>query len=519
MRRKPKEKNSDKREILAYSLMPFGTSTIYGVTSTALNLYFTDVLKLSLKRTSFIALISRVWDAINDPMMGMIVDRTNTKNGKCRPYILWMSWPLALATALLFFPANFGDTGNFIFAWLAYMLYYTVYTAVDIPFQGMTPLVFPEDKKRVKALSFGNIIGSTGSILPSVLFFTLAGMWGREQEKQGYFFAAVVFALMAGAAMFTSYFGIKEKVQLPPKKMNYIQGLRIVFTDKNLIILMVLILLNAAIGAGGMFLPYFAKWNCIDVIPVDRLSVWIQSTFNLSVSFTSEGLLTPLLQIGSGISYMLSMALIPAFLKRMDKKTLLVRASLLGAAANILVYIIGIWLVPYNTVAGVLLFTGMRFFSNFPIGIGTVLLIAMFSDATDDLEMRHGERLEGTVFSFKSLISKISGALLNALVLAVVNAFHYDADAMTAASNNLTQKLVITPTAPNFINGVNYTSLMNVIFFMLTAAAAVGLILQIIPLRFYHVDEKAQAEKLEQYREERQQLMQEELDRINQAGA
>ena len=87
-------KNKTAREIMAFSLLPFGISTIYGIMSTALNLYLTDVLGLSLAMTGIVLSATKVWDAINDPIMGMIVDKTHTKMGKCRPYIFWMSFPL-----------------------------------------------------------------------------------------------------------------------------------------------------------------------------------------------------------------------------------------------------------------------------------------------------------------------------------------------------------------------------------------------------------------------------------------
>lgn len=109
-------KDNTFREILAFSLIPFGTSTIYGIMATALNLYFTDVLGLSLAMTSIILSATRIWDAVNDPLMGMLVDKTHTKMGKCRPYILWMTLPVILATALLFAPVNFGQKGNFAYA-------------------------------------------------------------------------------------------------------------------------------------------------------------------------------------------------------------------------------------------------------------------------------------------------------------------------------------------------------------------------------------------------------------------
>lgn len=202
-------KDKTTKEILAFSLLPFGMSTIFSLLNTALNMYFTDVLGLSLTMTGIVLSATKVWDAINDPMMGMVVDKTHTKWGKCRPFVFWLSGPVVLVTALLFTPVNFGQKGNFIFAIIAYLLFYTVYTALDIPYQGSVPLVFPEDKVRVKAVSFSNILGSLGSVLPSILFFTIAGLWGREHQKEGYFFSALIFAILAGIPMFFSAFGFK----------------------------------------------------------------------------------------------------------------------------------------------------------------------------------------------------------------------------------------------------------------------------------------------------------------------
>ena len=481
-------KNKTTREIMAFSLLPFGMSTIYGIMSTALNLYLTDVLGLSLAMTGIVLSATKVWDAVNDPMMGMIVDKTHTKMGKCRPYI------------------------NFIYAIIAYLLYYTVYTALDIPYQGLTPLVFPEDKKRVKAISFSNIIGSLGSVLPSLLFFTVAGLWGRENQKAGYFGAALIFAALGGIPMFFSAFGFKEKVYIPPKKEKYIDGLKIVFKDKKFVCLTIAAFFSAIVNMGAMFLPYFAKWNCAGVIPIDDLCAWIQNTFGISIQLTSEGLLIPLLQIGSGLSYMLSMALVPVFLKKMDKKTLWIGVSVFGIIADILCFVIGVWIIPYNTAAGAVTYTIMRFFTNFPVGVMTVLLVAMFSDVVDDIEMRTGKRLEGTVFSFRSLVNQIAVAIFNVLLLDIVDKFGYNADTMTKITDNLTRPLIESTTQAAVYGGVNYTTLLNVIFFMLTAFGAIGLLLQSIPMLFYKFDEKAQAGKLKAFREEKQKREIEELN-------
>lgn len=132
--------------------------------------------------------------------------------------------------------------------------------------------------------------------------------------------------------------------------------------------------------------------------------------------------------------------------------------------------------------------------------------------SSDDIEIKTGKRLEGTVFSFRSLLNKIAIAVGNVLMLAVVDKFGYNADVMSKITNNLAKPLIESTTQASFVGGVNYTTLLNVIFFMLTAFGAVGLILQVIPMLFYQFDEKAQEGKLKAFREEKEKR---EIDELN----
>ena len=319
-------------------------------------------------------------------------------------------------------------------------------TSVDIPNQGLPSLIFPEEKQRVKAIAVSNILGSLGSILPSVLFFTIAGLWGRENEKQGYFLSAVIFAVMAGIPMFISAFGFKEKVKIPQEKIAFKEALKIVYKDKNFVCLVIAFIFAQTAFIGSIYLPYFTKWNCAGVIPVDELCLWIKNTFGISISLTSEGLLTPVIQIGSGIAFIVSTALVPPLLKKMDKKTLWIWVSVLGVAANIACYIIGVWIFPYNTVTGLIVYTVMRFFASFPNGMTTVLATAMFSDMIESFEVRTGKRLEGTVFSIRSLVNKAALSVFNWFVLSVISWFGYDAKVMMMLTDNLSKPLITSTT-------------------------------------------------------------------------
>ncbi|MEG1846257.1 MAG: MFS transporter, partial [Oscillospiraceae bacterium] len=174
-------KNATTREILMFSLLPFGLLTIINVIGNALNVYLADYLGIGMVGAGLVLSITKIWDAVNDPMMGLIVDKTRTKWGKCRPYLLWMVIPMMVGTVLLFAPVDFKNsstfaisqidmastfatignnfhiirtssdvnTGNFWYAVFAYLVFYTFYTAVDIPYQGLTPLAFPDSKTRV----------------------------------------------------------------------------------------------------------------------------------------------------------------------------------------------------------------------------------------------------------------------------------------------------------------------------------------------------------------------------------
>lgn len=534
-------KNATTKEILMFSLLPFGLLTIQNVIGNALNVYFTDILGLGMVATGLVLSATKIWDAINDPMMGMIVDKTRTRWGKCRPYLLWMAVPLMVATALLFAPVDFanspefqisqidlastlatlGDnfhvvrtaegvnTGNFWYAVAAYLLFYTAYTAVDIPYQGLNPLLFPKNNVRVKAISLSNIFGAIGTILPSILFFPIVGFFPGEPRK-GYFVAAIVFAVLAGIPILISFFGVKEKVYVEKEPIKYRKVLSIIFKDKNMRILLVVAFFTSITNLGAMFLMFFAKWNCYGIFDFNALNGWLAG-HGLGLTFNEEGLLFPVLSITSGISYMLSMALIPPLLKKMSKKQLFIWSSLIFAALDVLIFVICMYVFPLNSPdltqarIGFVVYAVLRFFTNFPVGISLVLLIAIFSDTVDMIEMRTGERLEGGVFSFRSLVNKFGVAGFNLIVMAIVNAFGYSS--MTKTLTGMKDAGTLT----REILWRDHTPVLNAIFAMLTILGAVGLVLQVLPMLRYKFDEVKAEKELAAYRVKRDAEIEAEL--------
>ena len=535
-------KNATYREILSFSLLPFGLLTIINVIGNALNVYLADYLGIGMVGAGLVLSITKIWDAVNDPMMGMIVDKTRTKWGKCRPYLIWMVIPMMVGTVLLFAPFDFVNsgtfaisqidlastlssigegfhivrtsenvsTGNFWYAVAAYLIFYTFYTAIDIPSQGLNPLVFPEEKTRVNAIAISNIVGSIGTILPSIVFFPI--VYAFDDKRKGFFVAAIVFAVLAGIPIFISFFGIKEKVYVKPHPIKYRHSLKLIFKNKNMKALIWTAFFAAITNLGAMFLMFFAKWNCYGIFDFPALNQKIMELTGHMGTMSEEGLLFPILSISSGISYMLSMAIVPPLLKKMDKKTLWIRMSLICAVANIIVFIICRYVFPYTspdlTTAriGFFVYCIGRFFTNFPVGMSVVLLTAIFSDTVDVIEMESGERLEGAVFSFRSLVNKIGIALFNLIVMAVVNAFGYSAMStqLTALkdSGQLTRDFMLQ----------NHMPVLNSIFFMLTILGSIGLVLQAIPMFKYKFDENEYDEKIRAFRKKKDEELEAEYE-------
>ena len=530
-------RDSSVKEILAFSMLPLGMFFINSTVYTVFNVYMTDVLKLSMTLASFVILGTKLWDAVNDPLMGILVERTRTKWGKCRPYLIWMTPLLVVSTAFLFFPIRFsesmnmfkngefiGNAGNFVFALVMYMLFITAYTGVEIPFNSMTPLVFPQKDKRVSAVSWSQTIGSLGTILPTAFIWLSIGMLSngkKDTTDLGYFWSALIFAVAGAAFIIISFFGIREKVYIPPKKLSNRKSFRIIFSDSRMRVLLLCAFFTGIINIGSIFLPYFANWNCIGILPMERINLFLESLLGKNPQLTAVSILPTLLSVMSGIAYMLSMMLVPPLLKKMSKKTLWIVQSLAGGIMSLATYFIGVYLLPYNTLSGFIVYAVMRFFTNFPVGMSLVLNVAMFADITDDLEIKTGERLEATAYSMKGLLYKISVAAFNVVVLRVIDVFGYNAERMTAHSGNFTVPLIESTTVSKVVQSVSaagdsisidYTLLLNTIFFMLTAFGAIGMFIQAIPMFFYKFDEDEMEKKLTEYRKQRDEKAQAELD-------
>ena len=216
-----------KKELNMFAVGAMGQGMIYAMMSSYISDYYVNVLQLPLMFVMVLMLLARVWDAINDPLMGMIADKSNLKKGKMKPYILYGVLPVAILTVGLYLSPELPQTELMIYAAVTYVLWGMCYTLADVPFWGLPNLMTPNADERGYVISYTKNLNSIGSALPEVLFLvagftlpTLLGSTGIEYEKQRYLIIAVV-CVVIGAVMYgNSYFHINERVIPPSKERN-----------------------------------------------------------------------------------------------------------------------------------------------------------------------------------------------------------------------------------------------------------------------------------------------------------
>lgn len=453
-------------EVLAFSVTVFGMSMVSSLMGSALSFFYTEVLHIAVGAVGTIFLVARIWDAFNDPVMGFIVDRTHTKRGKCIPFLRTVPVPLFLASIFMFLPVqNMSQTFKTFYAGGFYILYFALFTAVDIPFSGLPSLLFLDQKQRNKAVSFSSVLGSTGSIIPSGLYFALVLLvGGSEKSPKGNFIVAASIIGIGCLCVLISSRHLKEKIVVPPRKESFLATVRPILKNKPLFLLLLVSLFGAPMGMMGNALVYFTTWNYADT--------------KLSMAF-----LFPALQITSGLSWMISVSMVPYLLRFASKKKLFLIMAVSGAVFNAVLYLIGF--------QNVWLYMVLRFFAHFPNGVTSTIASLLLADSVEYAEWKTGERTEGVTYSIVKLIGKTSGALTSALTMFMLKTVSYDSVAMQA-----------TLDAGSSISRT-YPQVLHMIYVLMTLTMTAAFILQLIPMLFYKYEGKFQKQMLEELKARR----------------
>lgn len=402
-------KSHDKATILEKAGYGFGdmsSSMFWKIFSYYLPFFYSNVFGLSLAHAGTLLLITKLYDAVFDPIMGMIADRTRTRWGMYRPYLLWAALPFAIAGVLTFTTPDAGYGFKHAFAYVTYIIMMTVYSVINVPYGAMLGVVTPDSREKTVFSSYRMFFAYGGSFIALAIFEPLLKFF---QSSDGVSTAAswqytmAVVGLICALLFILCFAMTKERVKPEASQ----PGGSSVLKDMKSLVRNVpwWILLGAGIGVllfnsirGGAAAYYFK-----DVIGVSAI-------FTCGI----------FLAVGE-VANMLGVALAVPLSDRLGKKSSYILALIVAGVLSLF-----IMFLPVSEPAGLWTLMGLQVLISVAAGVTLPLLWSMFADIADYSEYKNASASTGLIFSSSSMAQKFGGAFGSALILWVLAAFGYD---------------------------------------------------------------------------------------------
>lgn len=214
----PNRKYVPKKEFITYSVSALGQGMIYAIMSSYISDFYLNVLRVTPIFVLLLMFLARIWDAINDPLMGMIMDAHEPKHGKMLTYIIATPIPIALLTLSLFYAPDISMTAKMIYASVTYVLWGMIYTMSDVPFWSLPNAMTPNPSERGSILSIARTTNGIGSAVPMAIFMilgfvlpSLTGLSGLALEKTKYMSIALVASIIGNLLFVMTYFKVKAR--------------------------------------------------------------------------------------------------------------------------------------------------------------------------------------------------------------------------------------------------------------------------------------------------------------------
>lgn len=402
-------KSHDKATILEKAGYGFGdmsSSMFWKIFSYYLPFFYSNVFGLSLAHAGTLLLITKLYDAVFDPIMGMIADRTRTRWGMYRPYLLCAALPFAIAGVLTFTTPDAGYGFKHAFAYVTYIIMMTVYSVINVPYGAMLGVVTPDSREKTVFSSYRMFFAYGGSFIALAIFEPLLKFF---QSSDGVSTAAswqytmAVVGLICALLFILCFSMTKERVKPETSQ----PGGNSVLKDMKSLVRNVpwWILLGAGIGVllfnsirGGAAAYYFK-----DVIGVSAI-------FTCGI----------FLAVGE-VANMLGVALAVPLSDRLGKKSSYILALIVAGVLSLF-----IMFLPVSEPAGLWTLMGLQVLISVAAGVTLPLLWSMFADIADYSEYKNASASTGLIFSSSSMAQKFGGAFGSALILWVLAAFGYD---------------------------------------------------------------------------------------------
>ncbi len=442
------------KEKIGYGFGDLASSMFWKIFGMYLLFFYTDVAGLPAAAVGTMFLITRIWDTVFDPVVGVMGDRTKSKWGKFRPYLLWFAFPFGLIGTLMFITPDFSVTGKLIYAYITYSLMMMVYSMINVPYASLLGVMSPDIKERNVLSSYRMVFAFIGSFIALILIDPLVRYFTTNANgniQTGWTFGVMVIAALCVIFFLGCFWLTRERVKpIDSKNDSLKQDIRDLLHNRPWWILLgsgIAALIFNSIRDGAAV--YYFKYYVLE-----------QSTVQMPLISVSLTLTTLYLVLGQAFN-IVGIIVVSPLSNRFGKKTTYLWAMIFATVFSLAFYTIGQGNIAMMMVIQCLI--SMCAGSIFP------LLWSMYADITDYSEWTTGRRATGLIFSSSSMSQKFGWTLGGALTGWLLGYYGFKA--------NIEQ-------SENALTGIRL---------MLSFLPAIGTVLSVAFIAFYPLNEKKMA--------------------------
>ncbi|KKI93443.1 sodium:solute symporter [Bacillus sp. SA1-12] len=386
------------KERISYGLSDTACNLVFQVIGTYLMFFYTDVFGLSIAAVGTLFLVARVIDALDAPLFGVLIDRTNTRWGKSRPYFLWLAVPFGVMATLTFFTPDLSYQGKLIYAYITYISVGIIYSGINIPVTSILPSLSSNPQERTVLGTVRSIGGQMGAIIVTVATLPIVSVLGGGDDQKGFFWTMLIFSAFGVVMLLITFKNTKERVILPGKKVTpFKEGIKAI---RGNLPWFIMIFLN------------FIYWM--------GQTIKNQTTVYYFANNIGNAKLVPIMMSFNFIT-LFSLVLTPTFSKRIGKRNTMILGLVIGVIGQILISIGG-------TMENIPLIMAGTIIGTFGTGFILGLISVMLADSVDYGEWKNKVRAAGLLTSASSFGAKFGMGIGGALTAAILSAGGYIAN-------------------------------------------------------------------------------------------
>lgn len=385
-------------EKAGFSSAEIGGSGLWQIMMIFLPVFYTDHFGVSAAAVGTLLFIVRIFDAVNDPIMGMIADRTKTRWGRFRPYLLWIAIPFGLMSVAMFWAPSLSDGGKVVYAYVTYIGMMIIYTAVMIPVSALSGVMTSDPQQRTQLNMFRFLLAFAAAMLVQRLTLPSVKFFGGDDTVLGFRVTIAIFACLSVIGFWIAFATTKERIKpIQEGTSKIMDDLKDLMKNKPWVIILtvsIITLIYVSIRSAAQM--YYFKYYIGNEDMVSSFMFWGTAAIMVGIFMTSW--LTKLL----------------------DKKRLFMVCVVLNGLSTL-----GFYVVAPDDIA---LLYFLQIFSSFVNGPTMPLLWSMMADSADYSEWKSGRRATGLVFSASTFAFKAGGALGGAISMFVLSFYGYEAN-------------------------------------------------------------------------------------------